>query len=125
MKRLIVCLFILAGMTALGITSAVLSDNEAAAISDGLVTLEAAAMRGDTAYLAENAKKLSERWESFRRGSIFITDLESAFEITQALIHAVSLSESSPEDAAKECRDAVQLIEAHRAGRRFSLDNIF
>ena len=125
MKRFILCLCILAGMTALGITSAVLSDNEAAAISDELAVLGEAALRGDTADLAENVKKLSERWEGFRRGSIFITDLECAFEITQSLIHAVSLSESSPEDAAKECRDARQLIETYRAGRRFSLDNIF
>ena len=125
MKRVAVCVCILAALAVLGVILYIDTERNIADTEAKLELLEEAAVLGDRAYLSAGAKKLSDDWESFCRHNIFLTDNECAFEISQALIRIAAEAESGDGDAAEECRFACKLVEYYRRSRAFTLDNIF
>ena len=125
MRRVVICALLLAAMTALGVFIYTDTENVTAEAVQELELLEQAALIGDRQYIAVNAKKLSERWESFCCNNFFLTNNEGAFEVSQSLVRIIALAEGNADGTAEECREARMLVELYAESRRMSIANIF
>lgn len=125
MKRTVICVFIMAVMIVTGIFLDLRTLSVTAELSEGIMSLEAAAETLPHGEMHDKAKKLSEKWESFCADNIFLTNNEGAFEISESLVRMISFSESDRQRFAEECRTAAQLVDIYNESRSVTLGNIF
>lgn len=124
MKRAVVCLCILAAMTAAGIWVTVSTERTTAHLRRELEQLEQLSYTLPEDELESGALALKDEWESFCEWNIFLTNNECAFEITQALARIASKVRSDRDDVPEECRFASLLVENYYRSRRLTPENI-
>jgi len=119
-KRVVICLFILAAMLTAGTAVYVHTGNIADELDARLSALE----KGSPDPVRE-AEELSEKWEKFCAFNIFLTNIEGAAEVSEALVRVISKAKYDPEDVPEECVNARCRLEHFREGSSLRAENIF
>ena len=120
MRRLYVSVLILA---ALLVTGVMLYDHTISSVEDISARLEAfysVPERERGSYSAD----ISDRWDDFCAGNIFLMNNEGAAEVSMSLKRITAKLEAGA-DTAEELRTAVNFLALYERSQRLTFDNIF
>ena len=121
MKRVIICVSLIAAMAVTGVILDLSAADTAKNISERLSALP---FVGDTGERAAEAEAILSDWEDFCVKNIFLVNNEGAFEITKTLIEIRAEAEKD-DGVSEECEQAKLLLRSYTDSRRLSPDNIF
>ena len=121
MKRVIICLLILAGMLTAGIALYIRTET----IADELISRLSALGSGELSDPVAQARSISDEWEDFCAYNVFLTNLEGAAEVSETLVRLISKARCDPEDVPEECVTAICEIELFRKSRQLRIENVF
>lgn len=121
MKRIFLCLAIIAALVALAIYGAGYVSGVAEDIITRLDTLGESTDSEEAKALAADTDRV---WNDFYEKHIFITDKEHAMEITAALARISALAEEGSEELKIECKTARKLVELFLEKQRAEFMNV-
>ena len=122
MKRVLICIVILAAMAVTGIALDMHTEGVTSDISARIAALNDIAEHD---ALVREAVSISRDWEELCAKNIFLTNNEGAFAVSEALAHIVSEIKSGDDDVAEECIETQMLIDMYDKSRALLPENIF
>lgn len=115
MKRMVLCVVLIAAMIILSLSGFVYIDKTAQEMRSGIDRIEKAYLQEDAEVMKTEIDALKERWERFCNVHIFITDTDHALQITELLARIDGLSRTGNDELLSECAAADRLIETYRS----------
>lgn len=125
MKRLYLCIMIVAVMLVIGIASYFCTKSVTENIEQKIDVITDCYNTGDFGRVKLLSTELRETWEDYIEEHIFVTDKEQAIEITLSITRIEALAEEHDDEILAESTVAKELISIYREKQALSLANIF
>ncbi len=125
MKRLYLCIMIVAVMLVIGIASYFCTKSVTENIEQKIDVITDCYNTGDFGRVKLLSTELRETWEDYIEEHIFVTDKEQAIEITLSITRIEALAEEQDDEILAESTVAKELISIYREKQALSLANIF
>ncbi len=125
MKRIVICLFIIAALIVLGAASFYYTDSVTGSAAHTIDEIAGSFETGDFEQARSLTMTLSQRWGEYVKNDIFIVDKDHIMEITAMIARLQALAEEKSEDLPEECAAARQMILFYREKNYPTWNNIF
>lgn len=125
MKRIVICALIMLVLVAVGIASLFYTESVVDEAVRSVDEISASFEDGDFERARKLTQSLSEEWENYYQGHIFMVDKDHAMEITMAIGRICSMSEQEDDDLPTECGATAELIRLYGRKHNITLENIF
>lgn len=124
MKRIVLCIVIIAVIIAFGTFSLIYTSSVTGTISHELEQLRTDFQNGDYEAARACAERVNNRWESFCRIHFLTADNEHSLEITMTAKRIESLLDREDEEALTECGVMLELVKVYEREQMPSIMNI-
>lgn len=124
MKRIVICVFILLLLIALGIASYAYTNSAMERTDRALEEITVSFKGGDFERTKSLTDKLSEDWRKNYSSYLFIFDKEHVMELTMAISRINIMAKEENPDLTTECYTAAELIRLYRSKEKLSILNI-
>lgn len=125
MKRIVICALIMLVLVAVGIVSLFYTESVVEEAARNVDEISASYENGDFERVRRLTRTLSEEWENYYQGHIFMVDKDHAMEITMAIGRICSMAERGDDDLPTECGAASELIRLYGRKHDVTPENIF
>lgn len=125
MKRLYLCVMLVAVMLIIGIASYFCTKSVTENIEQKIDVIADCYNAGDYGRTKILSAELRETWEDYIHKHIFITDKEQANEITLSITRIEALAEENDDEILSESTVAKELISIYREKQELSFANVF
>ena len=115
MKRMVLCIVLIAAMLILSLSGFIYIDKTAGEMRAGIKRIETAYLKDDSETMKNEIAALDDRWQKFCDVHIFITDTDHALQITELIARIDGLSRTDNDELLSECAAADRLIETYRS----------
>ena len=124
MKRIVLCIIIIAVIICFGTFSLLYTSSVTGAITDDLKQLQTDFGNNDLEAARACAQRINDRWESFCRLHFLTADNEHSLEITMTAKRIESLLEREDEEVLTECGVMLGLVRVYEREQMPSIMNI-
>ena len=124
MKRIIICVFILLILIALGIASYAYTNSTMDNTQREIEGISESFKRGDFERTKALSYTLSENWRLSYSNYFLIFDTEHIMELTSVIARIEAFADDENPEVLVECRAASELIRLYRSKEKFTLSNI-
>lgn len=125
MKRIVICCILTVVIFAGGITGLVYTSKTCEYITENLRQVVSCYEQEDIEGAKAAAERASDRWRSFRRMHILITDNDHALEITMASERIERLLEQGDDEVKVECGVMERLVSDYCREQEIRAANVF
>ncbi|MBD5082316.1 MAG: DUF4363 family protein [Ruminococcaceae bacterium] len=124
MKRIVLCIIIIAVIICFGTFSLIYTSSVTGSITRDLEQLQTDFRDGDFEAARACAERINNRWESFCRLHFLTADNEHSLEVTMTAKRIESLLEREDEEALTECGVMLELVKVYEREQMPSIMNI-
>lgn len=125
MKRIVICCILTAVIFAGGITGLIYTSKTCEYLTENLHQVVSCYEQEDMEGAKAAAERVSDRWKSFRRLHILITDNDHSLEITMAAERIERLLELEDDEVKVECGVMERLVSDYYREQEIRVGNVF